>query len=153
MTGVQTCALPISMGGTQQQFVVRDTHTHIVYQTPITTYTSTPLHTHNLYTQNSTHPIHLQHYLQTSAVYCPRGTHLDCLANTQWIPLISSQLLSHVTCVSYHRYVLLGHTPSGQEGRRRGVEVMLNFIFCRSEERRVGKECLRLCRSRWSPYH
>ena len=26
-------------------------------------------------------------------------------------------------------------------------------IFCRSEERRVGKECLRQCRSRWSPYH
>ena len=25
--------------------------------------------------------------------------------------------------------------------------------FPRSEERRVGKECLRLCRSRWSPYH
>ena len=23
----------------------------------------------------------------------------------------------------------------------------------RSEERRVGKDCLRLCRSRWSPYH
>ena len=27
------------------------------------------------------------------------------------------------------------------------------LIFNRSEERRVGKECLRLCRSRWSPYH
>ena len=26
-------------------------------------------------------------------------------------------------------------------------------IGTRSEERRVGKECLRLCRSRWSPYH
>ena len=26
-------------------------------------------------------------------------------------------------------------------------------VFRRSEERRVGKECLRLCRSRWSPYH
>ena len=26
-------------------------------------------------------------------------------------------------------------------------------IDLRSEERRVGKECLRLCRSRWSPYH
>ena len=26
------------------------------------------------------------------------------------------------------------------------------FLY-RSEERRVGKECLRLCRSRWSPYH
>ena len=23
----------------------------------------------------------------------------------------------------------------------------------RSEERRVGKECLTQCRSRWSPYH
>ena len=26
-------------------------------------------------------------------------------------------------------------------------------VRTRSEERRVGKECLRLCRSRWSPYH
>ena len=34
--------------------------------------------------------------------------------------------------------------------------VVLNVcegIMSRSEERRVGKECLRLCRSRWSPYH
>ena len=30
----------------------------------------------------------------------------------------------------------------------------LNYLrSTRSEERRVGKECLRLCRSRWSPYH
>ena len=27
------------------------------------------------------------------------------------------------------------------------------IVSKRSEERRVGKECLRLCRSRWSPYH
>ena len=27
------------------------------------------------------------------------------------------------------------------------------FSNCRSEERRVGKECCALCRSRWSPYH
>jgi hypothetical protein len=27
------------------------------------------------------------------------------------------------------------------------------YILIRSEERRVGKECRRLCRSRWSPYH
>ena len=31
-----------------------------------------------------------------------------------------------------------------------GIET---HILDRSEERRVGKECLRLCRSRWSPYH
>src|SRR3546814_14848638 len=27
------------------------------------------------------------------------------------------------------------------------------FKFFRSEERRVGKECVSTCRSRWSPYH
>ena len=37
-----------------------------------------------------------------------------------------------------------GNTNRCQERCRRRV---------RSEERRVGKECLRLCRSRWSPYH
>src|SRR3546814_18063252 len=26
-------------------------------------------------------------------------------------------------------------------------------IYDRSEERRVGKECVSTCRSRWSPYH
>ena len=30
---------------------------------------------------------------------------------------------------------------------------MAGSHITRSEERRVGKECLRLCRSRWSPYH
>src|SRR3546814_12846881 len=29
----------------------------------------------------------------------------------------------------------------------------LNLDDLRSEERRVGKECVRTCRSRWSPYH
>jgi hypothetical protein len=29
----------------------------------------------------------------------------------------------------------------------------MRIIMDRSEERRVGKECRRLCRSRWSPYH
>ena len=29
----------------------------------------------------------------------------------------------------------------------------LPYFLYRSEERRVGKECLWLCRSRWSPYH
>src|SRR3546814_5146822 len=28
-----------------------------------------------------------------------------------------------------------------------------NPTLIRSEERRVGKECVRTCRSRWSPYH
>src|SRR3546814_13520956 len=35
----------------------------------------------------------------------------------------------------------------GIPGVRHGLSVV------RSEERRVGKECVSTCRSRWSPYH
>src|SRR3546814_4612261 len=30
---------------------------------------------------------------------------------------------------------------------------LTQMIILRSEERRVGKECVSTCRSRWSPYH
>src|SRR3546814_6962915 len=30
---------------------------------------------------------------------------------------------------------------------------VLRPVVCRSEERRVGKECVSTCSSRWSPYH
>src|SRR3546814_14166518 len=37
------------------------------------------------------------------------------------------------------------------------VDVAVHFVkargVTRSEERRVGKECVSTCRSRWSPYH
>src|SRR3546814_2039165 len=33
------------------------------------------------------------------------------------------------------------------------VGLALARSAARSEERRVGKECVRTCRSRWSPYH
>ena len=42
----------------------------------------------------------------------------------------------------YDRY---GHAGLGGAGGQAGG--------IRSEERRVGKECCALCRSRWSPYH
>src|SRR3546814_12919959 len=31
--------------------------------------------------------------------------------------------------------------------------LLANLWALRSEERRVGKECVRTCRSRWPPYH
>src|SRR3546814_15675566 len=30
---------------------------------------------------------------------------------------------------------------------------LVEYCLARSEERRVGKECVSTCRSRWSPYH
>src|SRR3546814_3885324 len=34
-----------------------------------------------------------------------------------------------------------------------GVAEDIEALSFRSEERRVGKECVSTCRSRWSPYH
>ena len=34
-----------------------------------------------------------------------------------------------------------------------GGRIPSEQVLCEIGERRVGKECLRLCRSRWSPYH
>ena len=51
------------------------------------------------------------------------------------------------------------HGPDGFYDPLKPNEINLNrnaqmsHLVVRSEERRVGKECLRLCRSRWSPYH
>ena len=47
--------------------------------------------------------------------------------------------------LALHRLEKLIHPQVDRERRR--------FLRRRSEERRVGKECLTQCRSRWSPYH
>jgi pyruvate dehydrogenase E1 component len=43
--------------------------------------------------------------------------------------------------------------PPDEEPWFPGDEEMERRIRRRSEERRVGKECRTVCRSRWSPYH
>ena len=40
-----------------------------------------------------------------------------------------------------------------REGEIVGGDGEGNITLYRSEERRVGKECVVRCRSRWSPYH
>src|SRR3546814_4930741 len=39
------------------------------------------------------------------------------------------------------------------DAERRAARAKLATLAERSEERRVGKECVSTCRSRWSPYH
>src|SRR3546814_17603120 len=44
--------------------------------------------------------------------------------------------------------------PSVAVSGSNGVDVLVPYYLnLRSEERRVGKECVSTCRSRWSPYH
>ena len=51
---------------------------------------------------------------------------------------LSAAALTHATHLPWHPFAAPGKSGAG------GM---------RSEERRVGKECSRTCRSRWSPYH
>src|SRR3546814_12298992 len=41
----------------------------------------------------------------------------------------------------------------GCQSRKKVAEAPADRSNPRSEERRVGKECVSTCRSRWSPYH
>src|SRR3546814_19297544 len=43
--------------------------------------------------------------------------------------------------------------PTSSTGGRRNLPTSPPAMNARSEERRVGKECVSPCRSRWSPYH
>src|SRR3546814_14428056 len=57
--------------------------------------------------------------------------------------------------------VLDGTAPAAQPAGENDVAASTLAVFrearelrrTRSEERRVGKECVSTCRSRWSPYH
>jgi acetyl/propionyl-CoA carboxylase alpha subunit len=45
------------------------------------------------------------------------------------------------------------HVTAADEAVRIGADESDSSSPTRSEERRVGKECSCMCRSRWSPYH
>src|SRR3546814_19474765 len=47
----------------------------------------------------------------------------------------------------------VGAGGSRGAGRRAGIARAAGRVARRSEERRVGKECVSTCRFRWSPYH
>src|SRR3546814_11699519 len=51
------------------------------------------------------------------------------------------------------RSIYMGSVPTDTLLPGFADENRLGFLPLRSEERRVGKECVSTCRSRWSPYH
>src|SRR3546814_6948795 len=63
----------------------------------------------------------------------------------------SSDLILTVFCWAMAKPISKA-VPSSMPGPRNG-ETSATTAVHRSEERRVGKECVSTCRSRWSPYH
>ena len=69
-------------------------------------------------------------------------------------PSLLTKYLDAAKDIAEHAVLLpdgIGFSPSTSQ--RDWAEERLAAIRARSEERRVGKECLCWCRSRWSPYH
>src|SRR3546814_4974670 len=55
--------------------------------------------------------------------------------------------------VSVDAGLIRGKSSPGVSGSMSPEQALGQLLAGRSEERRVGKECVRTCRSRWSPYH
>src|SRR3546814_16665565 len=79
-----------------------------------------------------------------------RGGHLPCPAQADGLPEVFFRSEDAVL-VPAEQSSLLGTVAHVQFLGER-TRVYLNDVT-RSEERRVGKECVSTCRSRWSPYH
>src|SRR3546814_2843362 len=69
----------------------------------------------------------------------------DLTASSDIEALAAATLATNVRVIELEALV----EPFANEVEFRAVEV----YQARSEERRVGKECVSTCRSRWSPYH
>src|SRR3546814_16210349 len=72
---------------------------------------------------------------------------LPCVAR-----ILKRELAEHAFA-GLHAHVLRMQADRAQEAHVAQQRIAELADVDRSEERRVGKECVSTCRSRWSPYH
>ena len=164
MTGVQTCALPIYQEACVQAQVT-------IHTSPPGSRCSPPLPgSHDPGTTSPGERTARLRMVQRHAGLCCRRVAPHPYPSLPPACVSQSPLIS----CSFNPILREEQTPSGDLHAEAGPNPKLNPGSCankegkgnlsqqpqeqrikspRSEERRVGKECLRLCRSRWSPYH
>src|SRR3546814_8312045 len=76
----------------------------------------------------------------------------DVCSSDLFHPAPVSRSANLKTCSSLSSNPLCKRPTAHDEGGPRAA-VKTHTSTGRSEERRVGKECVSTCRSRWSPYH
>src|SRR3546814_10367247 len=93
--------------------------------------------------------------------FSSRRRHTRCAlvtgVQTCALPICLARLLSRMGRPAEALPLLKIEMPDSLSGQRvdfaRGRRLIELANCYRSEERRVGKECVSTCRSRWSPYH
>src|SRR3546814_1799267 len=87
--------------------------------------------------------------------FSSRRRHTRCAlvtgVQTCALPIWLDRHMDAVNRLVHDLVAAAGGTLSAEHGI--GVLKREEFVRLRSEERRVGKECVSTCRSRWSPYH
>jgi hypothetical protein len=100
--------------------------------------------------QKADTPLTLAHYERAL-------NHVERLAAACMAPSVSPARANEAVLAAEQRRAELEPWLQTQLAERLQTQELLprcrEFLHGRSEERRVGKECRRLCRSRWSPYH
>src|SRR3546814_6366051 len=83
--------------------------------------------------------------------FSSRRRHTRCalVTGVQTCALPISYLSGMATCHTDRALIRL----TGEDVRGFLQGLVTSDVAARSEERRVGKECVSTCRSRWSPYH
>src|SRR3546814_8853934 len=73
------------------------------------------------------------------------------------IPRFARDMLALLDALGIERCLLVGHSMGGAIAQQLTLDqpqrVRRLVVANRPEERRVGKECVSTCRSRWSPSH
>src|SRR3546814_493565 len=79
---------------------------------------------------------------------------VDLVGQEGWAPFERSMLLQSIDTHWRNHLSALDHLRQGIHLRGYAQkDPKQEYKRERSEERRVGKECVSTCRSRWSPYH
>src|SRR3546814_8430259 len=97
-------------------------------------------------------------YLKDCLLFCKQKTSYEMRISDWSSDVCSSDLLMSCAGTITHvlgRYAisLINNIPIRVEQHRIRIVRIHAQRPIRSEERRVGKECVSTCRSRWSPYH
>src|SRR3546814_19914426 len=88
-----------------------------------------------------------------SSDLCTNPFHLHRLIRDRDVDAVSLTFLRNVTFSNFTLQLEQSYSTSQSMGLIMTQWTCQNMVLNRSEERRVGKECVSTCRSRWSPSH
>src|SRR3546814_18846849 len=89
--------------------------------------------------------------LKEAGAVCSNGVEVDEFCRTSLPDVFAvGDLANHVNNFASGQRIRLESVQNANDQATTAAKFLTGN---RSEERRVGKECVRTCRSRWSPYH